>query len=283
MSKIELEAILFFSQLIEKEIGIQYNEINRHLLENRLHDLAKNLGFQDFSNFWQDLKGRSLRTNERDLLLDMATNNETTFFRDTEIFEYFRNEFLPKFKGSTLRIWCAASSTGQEPYSLSMTLSEYKMAGGAIGAYEILATDYSERVLQQAKLGIYSQLEVQRGLAPNLLARYFEPYASDQSTMSKFKIKSEISRSVVFKRTNLLEPWHHRDAFNIIFCRNVLIYQDIENKRKIISRLAESLTPGGILVLGGAESLLGLSSDFEMQIFGKACTYKLKSTFKASA
>lgn len=282
MSKIEPEAVSFFSSLIEKEIGIQYNEINRHLLENRLHDLAKALGFQDFSSFWQDLKGRTIRMSERDLLLDMATNNETTFFRDMEVFDYFKNEFLPKHKSPILRIWSAACSTGQEPYSLSIALSEFKK-NGTLGHYEILATDYSERVLQQAKSGIYSQLEIQRGLAPNFLSRYFDPSDGEKSNIPKFRLKSEISSVVTFKRLNLLEPWNHRDPFNIIFCRNVLIYQDIENKRKIISRLADSLTPGGILVLGGAESLLGLSNDFEMQIFGKACTYKLKSTYKATA
>ncbi len=284
MSKIESETVNYFAQLIEKEIGIQYNAVNSHLLENRLHDLAKSLGFDNFEAFWAELKTRTLRASEKEAILDIATNNETSFFRDAEIFDFFRNDFLPKQTSTPLRVWCAATSTGQEPYSLAMVLAQLKDSGHP-RSYEILATDFSERVLKQAQSGVYSQLEVQRGLSPAMLARFFDPLADEKSTMAKFKfkIKTELSSSITFKRLNLLDPWSHRDRFDIIFCRNVLIYQDIENKRKVITRLANSLAAGGYLVLGGAESLLGLSSDFEMQIFGKACVYKLKPNLKASA
>jgi chemotaxis protein methyltransferase CheR len=282
MSKIDPQTVVYFAQLIEKEIGIQYNSVNSHMLENRLHDLAKSLGFSDFESFWSDLKNRTLRPSEKEAILDIATNNETSFFRDVEIFDFFENDFLPKQTSSPLRVWCAASSTGQEPYSLAMVLAQLKDAGQA-RRYEILATDFSERVLKQAQSGLYSQLEVQRGLSPAMLARFFEPNPGEKPTSSRFKIKPELSSSITFKRLNLLDPWSHRDPFHIIFCRNVLIYQDVENKRKVIARLSSALTPGGYLVLGGAESLMGLSQDFEMQIFGKACVYKLKPNLKASA
>jgi len=282
MSKIDPETVVYFAQLIEKEIGIQYNSVNSHMLENRLHDLAKSLGFGDFESFWSDLKNRTLRPSEKEAILDAATNNETSFFRDVEIFDFFKNDFLPKQTSSPLRVWCAASSTGQEPYSLAMVLAQLKDAGQP-RRYEILATDFSERVLKQAQSGVYSQLEVQRGLSPAMLARFFEPNTGEKSTPSRFKIKSELSSSITFKRLNLLDPWSHRDRFDIIFCRNVLIYQDVENKRKVIARLSSALAPGGYLVLGGAESLMGLSNDFEMQIFGKACVYKLKPNLKVSA
>ena len=163
-----------------------------------------------------------------------------------------------------------------------MVLAQLKDNGHS-RSYEILATDFSERVLKQAQSGLYSQLEVQRGLSPAMLTRFFDQISDEKSAMARFKIKSELSKSITFRRLNLLDSWNHRDRFDIIFCRNVLIYQDIENKKKVITRLSESLTPGGYLVLGGAESLLGLSSDFEMQIFGKACVYKLKPNLKASA
>jgi chemotaxis protein methyltransferase CheR len=282
MNKIESDVVNYFAQLIEKEIGIQYNAVNGHLLENRLHDLAKTLGFANFEAFWNEVKGRPLKLSEREAILDIATNNETSFFRDMEIFDFFKNDFLPMNSSSPLRIWCGASSTGQEPYSLAIILNQLKDAGQSRN-YEILATDFSERVLKQAASGIYSQLEVQRGLTPPMLARFFEPIPGATSNLAKFKIKAELSRSITFKRLNLLEAWNHRDKFDIIFCRNVLIYQDIENKKKVIARLASSLSPGGYLVLGGAESLLGLSSDFEMQIFGKACVYRLKPNMQASA
>ena len=282
MSKIESETVNFFAQLIEKEIGIQYNAVNSHLLENRLHDLSKALGFDSFETFWAELKSRPLRASEKEAILDIATNNETSFFRDMEIFDFFRNDFLPKHTSTPLRVWCAATSTGQEPYSLAMVLAQLKDAGHP-RSYEILATDFSERVLKQAQSGIYSQLEVQRGLSSAMLTRFFDPISDEKSTMAKFKRKAELSSSITFRRLNLLDSWNHRDRFDIIFCRNVLIYQDLENKRKVIARLADSLTPGGYLVLGGAESLLGLSNDFEMQIFGKACVYKLKPNVRASA
>jgi chemotaxis protein methyltransferase CheR len=116
-----------------------------------------------------------------------------------------------------------------------------------------------------------------------MLARFFEPNPGEKPTSSRFKIKPELSSSITFKRLYLLDAWSHRDTFHIIFCRNVLIYQDVENKRKVIARLSSALVPGGYLVLGGAESLMGLSNDFEMQIFGKACVYKLKPNLKIPA
>ncbi len=284
MTNIAPEITKHFADLIERETGILYNSINSHLLENRLRDLAKTMGFTDVQTFWNEVKQRGLRANEREMVLDLATNNETSFFRDNEVFDFFKNEFIlkntkPEFP---IKIWSAACSTGQEPYSLAMIFAQLKEAGTARN-YDILATDFSERVLKQAQSGIYSQLEVQRGLPANLLVRYFEQLTSENSQLPKFKIKPDLSRNISFKRVNLLEPWLHKGPFDIIFCRNVLIYQDVNNKRQVISKLASILAPGGYLVLGGAESLLGLSNDFEMQIFGKACVYRLKPSLKATA
>jgi chemotaxis protein methyltransferase CheR len=283
MTPIAPEITKYFADLIEKETGIQYNSVNSHLLENRLRDLAKTMGFADIQALWVEVKTRGLRSIEREMVLDLATNNETSFFRDPEVFEFFRNEFIPKCTKAEypIKIWSAACSTGQEPYSLAMTLAQLKDTG-VLRNYEILVTDFSERVLKQAQSGIYSQLEVQRGLTATHLVRYFDQVTSENTHLPKFKVKSDLSRHMTFKRVNLLEPWQHKGPFDIIFCRNVLIYQDIENKRRVIARLASLLTPGGYLVLGGAESLLGLSSSFEMQIFGKACVYKLKPSVQAT-
>lgn len=284
MSVHSSEMLTYFSNLIEKEIGIQYDRNNAHLLENRLRDLAKVMGFSDVDVLWKEVKSRGLLAHEREMVLDVATNNETTFFRDPEVFDFFRHEFVSKWPKPEipLKIWCAASSTGQEIYSLAMVMSQLKAAGVSRN-YDILATDFSERVLKQAKQGLYSQLEVQRGLSAHLLVRYFTQETKENSSEVRFRVKPELTSHVRFHRQNLLEPWTHRGPFHIIFCRNVLIYQDVENKRKVIARMAAELTPGGYLVLGGAESLLGLSSDFDMEIYGKACVYKVKSTLRATA
>lgn len=284
MAALQSEMLTYFSTMIEKETGIQYNAVNAHLLENRLRDLSKVMGFPDVEAFWSDVKTRSLRANEREMVLDLATNNETSFFRDPEVFDFFKNEFVCKMTtaDTQVRIWCAASSTGQEIYSLAMIMSLLKESGVSRN-YSILATDFSERVLAQAKQGIYSQLEVQRGLSAHLLIRYFTQEIQQNSAQPKFRVKPELTSHISWHRQNLIDPWVNKGPFHIIFCRNVLIYQDVENKRKVISRLASVLSPNGYLVLGGAESLLGLSTDFDMQIYGKACVYKLKPGLKVSA
>jgi chemotaxis protein methyltransferase CheR len=284
MTIIAPEVTKYFAELVENETGILYNSANAHLLENRLRDLAKAMGFSDVQALWNEVKTRGLRSNEREMVLDLATNNETSFFRDPEVFDFFKNEFIPKYTKPDIpiRIWSAACSTGQEPYSLAMILAQLRDSGFP-RIYDFLVTDFSERVLKQAQSGIYSQLEVQRGLSAALLLRYFDQITSENTHLPTFKVKSELSRYMTFKRVNLLEPWQHKGPFDIIFCRNVLIYQDIENKSRVIARLASLLIPGGYLVLGGAESLLGLSNSFDMQIFGKACVYKLKPAMHATA
>jgi chemotaxis protein methyltransferase CheR len=277
------EILKYFSALIEKEIGIRYDLANGHLLANRLQDLSRSLGYTDFILFWAEVKTRGLKVSEREMILDLATNNETSFFRDPEIFEFMRNEFIPKMTSpnKSVRIWCAATSTGQEPYSLAMCFAQMRDAG-TFRDYSLLATDYSQRVLDQAASGTYSQLEVQRGLPAALLVRHFEEVAGEAGRQGRFKIKGELAKSITFKRLNLLDSWTHGAPFDIVFCRNVLIYQDVENKRRVIARIAQNLTPEGILVLGGAESLLGLSDEFSMKQFGKACVYQLKPRLMAA-
>ena len=277
MSVTSHEIIAFFSDLIEKETGIRYDASNSHLLDNRLIELAKTMDYADVGVFWKEVKSRGLKSNEREMVLDLATNNETSFFRDPEVFDFFRNEFVPNCTkaDSPIRIWSAACSTGQEPYSLAIVLAELRETG-VPRLYEMLVSDFSQRVLNHAQSGVYSQLQVQRGLPSRMLVRYFEQVSLDTKRLPMFKIKPELARSMSFRRINLLEPWTHQGSFDIVFCRNVLIYQNIENKRRVIARIANCLSPGGYLILGGAESLVGLSTDFTVQIFGKACVYRLK-------
>lgn len=276
----ELSEILrYFSELIEKETGIQYNQANSFQLNSRLVELATSLGFANLEELWNEVKNKGLSSEARKSILDLATNNETSFFRDTEVFEFFSEVFVKKRMVDTNRIsiWCAATSTGQEPYSLAIAMDQLKNATGNLKSYEILCTDISERVLQQASKGIYSQLEIQRGLNPALIDKYFIPTQIDSSKLSYYRVLPELSSHMKFQTLNLLDAWPNIGNFHIIFCRNVLIYQSVERKRKIIERMSQILYPGGYLVLGGAESMMGLSDKFQFENYGKACVYRLNS------
>lgn len=283
MSQLPADMLKYFSALIEKETGIQYQETNGHLLANRLSDLAKFMNLPDIQALWLQIKAEGLSADAKAVILDLATNNETSFFRDLEVFDFFRDQFVKK-SGSTrpLRIWCAATSTGQEPYSLALVMAQLR-ENGINKDYEIVCTDISDRVLKQAASGTFSQLEVGRGLPLELRNKYFDQQTVANSNMLVFKAKPEISRFMTFRKLNLLDAWPNLGTFDIVFCRNVLIYQNIENKKKVIARIASILSPEGYLVLGGAESLLGLSNDFAMEQHGKACVYKRKSTLKLTA
>ena len=278
MSGLNQAMLTYFSALIEKETGIQYNEVNAHHLNSRLNDLSRFLNFTDVELMWADVQKNGLKSAVKSLILDMATNNETSFFRDANVFEFFKMHFISKIMAAKdkVRIWCAATSTGQEPYTIALIMAELKQAG-VNKSYEIVCTDISERVLKQAASGIYSQLEIQRGLPAPLLIKYFDQVTTESSQLPSYKAKAELSAHMSFRRLNLLEPFPSMGNFDIVFCRNVLIYQNVENKKNVISRFASVLNPGGYLVLGGAESLLGLSCDYLMEQYGNACVYKLKN------
>ncbi|MBC7841081.1 MAG: protein-glutamate O-methyltransferase CheR [Gemmatimonadaceae bacterium] len=186
------------------------------------------------------------------------TTNETVFFRDTKPFDVLRTDVLPaaalraRALGRPVRIWCAASSTGQEPYSIAMIVAqmEAQLAGTEV---QITATDYSAATIARARSGIYNQFEVQRGLPVQLLLKFFEPVADG------FELLPEIRRRVTFEEYNLLHPFPASWQFDIIFCRNVLIYFDMPTKKDVIDRMAKLLTGGGTLFLGGTESTLGIT------------------------
>ncbi|WP_397599611.1 CheR family methyltransferase [Silvanigrella sp.] len=273
--------IKYFSSLIEIETGIQYDETNKYLLLTRIQNLLKLINISSIDSLWNEIQTNGLNSQIKSLILDLATNNETSFFRDPKVFEFLKTEFVPKIMANKnrIRIWCAATSTGQEPYSIAIIMAELKELG-MNKSYEILATDISDRVLKQAEKGIYSPLEVQRGLSPELLKKYFNEEISDLNLVPNYKVKSEISSFITYKQLNLLHPWPNFEPFDIIFCRNVLIYQSIENKKNVISKFAKLLNPEGYLVLGGAESLLQLSNDYDLINFNNITIHKLKTDFK---
>jgi chemotaxis protein methyltransferase CheR len=271
----------FFAKYIEKELGIVYSEFNHFQLQNRLEEIAKILGLAGPDALY-DLAQKPLAPTVKQLLLDIATNNETSFFRDPKLFRGFEKLILPLLaeKGTPsapARIWSAACSTGQEPYSLALLLDQHQETMKKKVHAQIVATDISARVLDRARAGRFTQLEAQRGLPSPLLLKYFQKDAESFWTISP-EIRSRIS----FETKNLLQPFDSLGKFDVIFCRNVLIYQSVPNKTEIIKRLSAALRPGGYLVLGAGESLIGLSEAFDGRKAEEAIVYQLKGEAKAA-
>lgn len=268
------EMLQFVAGIIEKSLGIQYVEENYYQLQKRMTEVATNLGLSGPEELFHVLRdGRNSAA--LNAILDASTNNETSFFRDIGVFDAFQNEVLndPQFPGNKqdyVRVWSAASSTGQEAYSLAMLLRQWQLTKPNRN-YDILVSDYSERVLKQARDGKFTDLEVHRGLSDDQLKKYFDPPSNDNKLWS---VRPELKRSMNFRQINLLEDWTGLGTFHIVFCRNVLIYQSVENKRKVIERMVNSIQPGGYLVLGAAETLIGLSDAFEIRRLGRAVYYQ---------
>jgi chemotaxis protein methyltransferase CheR len=190
-------------------------------------------------------------------VIEAMTTNETFFFRDRVPFDLFRDVLLPRClreRAGTrrVRIWCAAAASGQEPYSLAMILKEAqpRLAGWT---FEIVATDISTEMLEKAKAGLYSQFEVQRGLPIQLLLKYFTQIGDT------WQLAADIRSMVQFKPLNLIQSFTHLGDFDIVLCRNVLIYFDQATKADVLRRLAHALLPGGTVLLGAAETVIGLS------------------------
>ncbi|MEA2759803.1 MAG: chemotaxis protein methyltransferase CheR [Methylobacteriaceae bacterium] len=245
-------------QFLYERSGLSLEGDKLYLVESRLLPIAREAGLADLAGLMKRLQG-----GDRDLahsVVDAMTTNETFFFRDRAPFEKFRNVMLPQLLAARaaerrLRIWCAACSTGQEPYSLAMLLDEEarRLTGWNV---EILATDLSRRAIESARQGLYSQFEVQRGLPITMLLRYFQR-AGDRWQINEF-LRSRIN----FREFNLMSDFRPLGAFDVIFCRNVLLYFDVPTKRDILARLSRALAPDGFLLMGSAETVIGLSDAF---------------------
>lgn len=266
--------IEFFAQYVKNNLGIVYSEPNYYQLEHRLEEVAKNLKFKNIQELYEEAK-KGLDKSSKSMLLNIATNNETSFFRDPTLFLALEKSILPDLANrpnqTQINIWSAASSSGQEAYSIAMTIDKFKEETGFFPNFEMQLTDVSDRILEKAEKGIYSNLEVERGLDPILKNKYFDPTPDGQ-----WKIKPFIKNGLRFKTLNFFEECYGLGPFHIIFCRNVLIYFNIEAKQKVIEKLADSLYPSGYLLLGSAENLLGLSDHFEQLNLNGAIVYQLK-------
>ena len=270
----------FFADFIESKLGIIYVKDNYYQLVKRLEDIATQMNFQTLEELWQKAQS-GIFGQMRMLLLDLATNNETSFFRDPSIFKAIDEKILgsAEFSGDNpppLRIWTCATSTGQEVYSLAMLLNVWQRLNPN-RSFSYLATDYSERVLDQAKAGRYSQLEIQRGLPATMLVRHFHNESKGEASgrhSPGWLVNEELKKNITFKQQNLVEDFSALKPFDLVLCRNVLIYQSVENKIKIIRKIADKINPNGFLVMGAAESLTGLSDAFQLRQFERGAMYQ---------
>lgn len=263
-----------FCQFLEQACGIVLGNNKHYLVTSRLNRLTEEFNFDSLGAMLKALnEGRDKTLQER--IVDAMTTNETSWFRDTYPFEMLRKSILPELAkhNKPVRIWSAASSTGQESYSISMTVSEFQQAnpGALKGRVEIVGTDISPSVVRDARQGKYDELSMGRGLSPERRARFF----TDQGD-GGWLVRPEIKARTRFTELNLLKSYALLGRFDIIFCRNVLIYFSSEMKQDILGRMAKALNPGGYLFLGGSESPSGYSRDFEMQRLPEGVVYRLK-------
>ena len=249
----------FLRKFLKERSGLDLSSDKQYLVESRLIPLARRAGLPGITELVQKIKGGADPLTAE--VVEAMTTNETFFFRDKVPFDHLREAVIPellKARASrrSLRIWCAASSTGQEPYSIAMCLKEI---GPALAGWrvEILATDLSQAVLEKSRAGVFSQFEVQRGLPIQMLVKYFSQVGE------LWQLNADIRAMIQHRQLNLLQDFSHLGTFDVIFCRNVLIYFDQDAKIGIFERLARMLEPDGVLALGAAESVVGISDAFK--------------------
>jgi len=249
----------YVSKLLKERSGLVLTKDKSYLLESRLMPLARKRGFKGLDDLVGAVRRRDTAVEQA--LVEAMTTNESFFFRDNKPFDQFRSIVLPNLLKAragkkSFRIWSAACSSGQEPYSLAMILKEEgaKLAGWRI---EIVGTDISADILKKARAGTYSQFEVQRGMPMTLLVKYFKK--KDENWV----IDPSISSMVQFKEWNLLGDLKALGSFDVVFCRNVLIYFDQPTKTKVLRSISGLMPDDGVLYLGGAETVLGISDQFK--------------------
>ncbi len=247
----------YLSALLRTRSGLALGPGKEYLLESRLPPVAKAYGFSTVV----ELVGTLRSGPHRDLVkavCDAMTTGETFFFRDTIPFDLLRTTILPELAdrcrraGRSLRIWSSAASTGQEAYSIAMLLSDMGVQMSGVNV-EVVATDFATHALNRARRGLFTQIEVQRGLPERYLRQFFI------NTPDGYRLADDIRRRVAFRELNLLESFRSLGQFDIVLCRNVLIYFDTTTKKDVLDRLASSLMPGGYLFLGATETAFGLT------------------------
>jgi chemotaxis protein methyltransferase CheR len=253
-----------FSQFLEKSCGILLAEHKQYLVQSRLSRIMQKEGYGSLSELIRRLNQPGNST-IKEQVIDAMTTNETLWFRDIHPYEILKNKLLPELSDGKsfqkLRIWSAACSTGQEPYSISMVIEEFRQTKSSAfsSGQEIVATDIASTVLDQARKGEYEMLALGRGLSQDRLTRFFT-----KSSEGSWQIKTEIRNRVRFQSLNLLGQYSTLGQFDIVFCRNVLIYFSSDVKNDILRKIHKQLKPGGYLILGASESLSGLPELYKM-------------------
>lgn len=262
-----------FRKFLEEVSGIVLGDNKQYLVTSRLTKLISECEIDSFGTMMSRMKTDGKL---RHRIMDAMTTNETSWFRDVYPFDILKEKLLPelaKTQPRTIRIWSAASSTGQEAYSLSMMTQEYlKSKPGSLSptAVQIIGTDISPSVLAVAKLGVYEGVAVSRGLPQERKTQFFDEVGEG------WKVNDETRKRVSFRELNLMQSYSLLGRFDIIYCRNVLIYFSTDLKRDILARMAKCLNPGGFLVLGGSESITNYSDEFDLIRWRNGVIYQLK-------
>ena len=260
----------FLCEFLLNASGLALGPGKEYLLNSRLVPVAQSWDLNDVSELVEALRKGDRRLEQA--VVEAMTTNETSFFRDKQPFDELRTILLPPLISSRLdtrrlRFWSAAASTGQEAYTIALVLEEH-FPELHTWDVDIVGTDISTEALKKASDGLYTQLEVQRGLPVGQLLNYFKQEGQ------LWRIDERLRKRVVWSRLNLLDNFSHLGRFDVIFCRNVLIYFDVETKRTILDRLSRVLASDGFLILGAAETVLGLSDRFQRYTECKSAVYR---------
>lgn len=268
ISSILWENYQFLQRHVYSQAGIVLEDDKHYLFESRLSPLVRQFGLGSVNDLCELL----MATREAELgrkVVEAMTTNETYFFREPAHYDAIRTTLLPRLKQERrdtrkLRFWSAAASTGQEAYSLAMVLLEEQLSDWNI---QILGTDFCSSVLERARAGKYQQIEVNRGLPATLLIKHFSRSGMD------WELSEAVRRMAHFETIDLRKSMRALGPFDLVFCRNVMIYFDAETKKKILKELHGTLFRGGWLLLGGAETALGVEEWFDRQTIGNAVVY----------
>ncbi len=260
-----------FRAFLEKACGIVLGDNKQYLVISRLTSLLVEYKIENLHELIRRMQQVSQRT-LREAVIDAMTTNETLWFRDIHPFNILRDRLLPELRNNNgpIRIWSAACSSGQEPYSISITVEEARTAG-LRQSVEIVATDLSRQMLDACRTGEYDQLSLGRGLSKERLNRYFESIGGE-----RWRVKKEIAQRVKFQSLNLLDSYLSLGRFDIVFCRNVLIYFSGERKADILRRIHGTLRPGGYLILGASEGLTDIGQQYQMVQCNPGIIYKTR-------
>jgi chemotaxis protein methyltransferase CheR len=278
MLKISADEIKLITKYIYEISGIYLDESKKYLLETRLNTIAEEQGCTSYQDFHRKAKSDATKSIERKIV-DAISTNETLFFRDTGPFQLLQHKIFPELIDArssktpslktNLKIWSAASSTGQELYSVAIVLQELL---GDLSKYSIklLGTDISDAAVSQASSGKFNKFEIERGLARDKLSKYFSMAGQT------WKINDQIRAMVNFRKFNLMTPFTGLGKFDIVLCRNVAIYFTLEDRKKLFNKIADVLEPDGYLIIGSTESLTGICPRFIPKRHLRSIFYQLK-------